>query len=394
MSVNDIIDEYIEITEYKKMPAFHYLIQSYAEEYISLSTPEIKELEDFIKSEFVKNIHDVSLGVDTAKTVLDNDLLKHLSLELLNLNKESVIGLILYGIASYRKGNRNTAFDSIRGALEIKFVYSCRYCETAKLITELNKLLNEHSLKQPIVSILDGIKEENELNESEGVTIELIKQYLSEHMSSEQLIERTKEIERSHEKAGSILSYLDFLDNRDCVEQYSNESKMITSPADIQKYVSKLLKIEIVTTVIDNKTEEEDFMKSLHPYWLRDEVYVEREEQDFEYVYEYDYTFESLLLITLDKHLHPIGHHILQTGGAYSVQVPFKRIIDKAKGDKAKFVIIVHNHPGNIAEPSEADNRVARSEKENLQRHNFVLLDNIIVTADNSYYSYRSNGLL
>jgi hypothetical protein len=60
---------------------------------------------------------------------------------------------------------------------------------------------------------------------------------------------------------------------------------------------------------------------------------------------------------------------------------------------RATAVIIAHDHPGGLAQPSDNDQVMTRKIKEALQTVNIDLQEHVIV-APNDFYSFRQNGEL
>jgi len=80
--------------------------------------------------------------------------------------------------------------------------------------------------------------------------------------------------------------------------------------------------------------------------------------------------------------------------GTVSQAVAFpRRIVETALKHRATSVIIAHNHPGGLPEPSENDNTITQQIKKALQTVNITLQEHIII-AEDSFYSYRQSGIL
>ena len=70
-----------------------------------------------------------------------------------------------------------------------------------------------------------------------------------------------------------------------------------------------------------------------------------------------------------------------------------RKIVEDALKYQATTVIIAHNHPGGLPEPSENDNTITQQVKSALQTVNISLQEHIII-AEDGFYSYRQNGIL
>lgn len=74
-------------------------------------------------------------------------------------------------------------------------------------------------------------------------------------------------------------------------------------------------------------------------------------------------------------------------------EVTAKKIIEKAFKNRAKSVILAHNHPSNNIRPSKSDIEVTKGMKEALSQVEIRLLDHIIIGKD-SHFSFLEEGLI
>lgn len=70
-----------------------------------------------------------------------------------------------------------------------------------------------------------------------------------------------------------------------------------------------------------------------------------------------------------------------------------RRVVESSLKHNAVSVILSHNHPGGVLEPSQQDIRLTRDIQHALQTVDISLQDHIII-ADDGYYSFNKNGLL
>lgn len=78
--------------------------------------------------------------------------------------------------------------------------------------------------------------------------------------------------------------------------------------------------------------------------------------------------------------------------GTVSEAVAFPRkIVEGALKQGATSVIIAHNHPGGIPEPSDTDNALTDGVRKALSTVNISLQEHVIITED-GHFSYRRNG--
>ena len=80
--------------------------------------------------------------------------------------------------------------------------------------------------------------------------------------------------------------------------------------------------------------------------------------------------------------------------GTVSETAAFPRqVVEGAVKYHAASVIMAHNHPGGVAEPSEEDDSITERIKRALETINVNLQDHIIVS-DQGFYSYKKYGIL
>lgn len=70
-----------------------------------------------------------------------------------------------------------------------------------------------------------------------------------------------------------------------------------------------------------------------------------------------------------------------------------RKIVEEAIKAKATSIILAHNHPGGVAEPSEHDESITSEIQKALALIEISLQDHIILT-NTEYYSFNRNGLL
>lgn len=78
--------------------------------------------------------------------------------------------------------------------------------------------------------------------------------------------------------------------------------------------------------------------------------------------------------------------------GTVSEAVAFpRRIVEGALKHNATSVILAHNHPGGLSEPSDNDNMLTEAVKKALMTVNVSLQEHVIIS-DDGLYSYRKSG--
>ena len=70
-----------------------------------------------------------------------------------------------------------------------------------------------------------------------------------------------------------------------------------------------------------------------------------------------------------------------------------RKIVEEAIKQRATSIILAHNHPGGIAEPSEHDESITTEIQKALALVEISLQDHIIL-ANNEYYSFKRNNLI
>lgn len=70
-----------------------------------------------------------------------------------------------------------------------------------------------------------------------------------------------------------------------------------------------------------------------------------------------------------------------------------RKIVEEALKQKATSIILAHNHPGGVAEPSKDDEKITVEIQKALALLEISLQDHLIL-ANNEYYSFKRNNLL
>ena len=68
-----------------------------------------------------------------------------------------------------------------------------------------------------------------------------------------------------------------------------------------------------------------------------------------------------------------------------------RRVVEAALRHRATSVILAHNHPGGLAEPSNNDDAITAAINDALKTVDIDLQEHVIIS-DDGYYSYRKNG--
>jgi len=102
---------------------------------------------------------------------------------------------------------------------------------------------------------------------------------------------------------------------------------------------------------------------------------------------------EVLFAILLNARNEVLAMRELGEGTVSQAAAFPRRIVEEALAHKATSVILAHNHPGGVAEPSEQDEAITAEIWLALRLVDVSLQDHIILAAD-QYYSFKRNGLL
>ena len=95
---------------------------------------------------------------------------------------------------------------------------------------------------------------------------------------------------------------------------------------------------------------------------------------------------EHLLFIGLDRKNNIRNISLLGIGSSSEIKVDSKYIVRTALVTASDKVILVHNHPSNVVEPSNVDKQITNITNKLLKTFNIELVDHIIV-AENDFLS-------
>lgn len=100
---------------------------------------------------------------------------------------------------------------------------------------------------------------------------------------------------------------------------------------------------------------------------------------------------ETLALICLDDNYRFLNYSNVNYGKINEVIIDHATIFKTALLSNASYIVIGHNHPSGILNPSESDIQVTKKIDGICKIFNIKLLDSIIVGPTTKYYSIRSN---
>lgn len=103
---------------------------------------------------------------------------------------------------------------------------------------------------------------------------------------------------------------------------------------------------------------------------------------------------ESMYLIAVNEKGNLIFEKELYVGTKQTFVSSEEEIIDELKRERARFFLLVHNHPSQNVEPSEDDVISTNHLKVRAKRNNLILLDHLIVSKGENYYSFKDHDCL
>ena len=89
-----------------------------------------------------------------------------------------------------------------------------------------------------------------------------------------------------------------------------------------------------------------------------------------------------------------LGIMHVSKGGISGTVTDVRILFQAAIKANASGIIVCHNHPSGNLNPSESDTKLTQKIKEAGNLMDIQLLDHLILTTDDSYYSFADNGLL
>lgn len=103
---------------------------------------------------------------------------------------------------------------------------------------------------------------------------------------------------------------------------------------------------------------------------------------------------ETFKIIALNAACKVITSKIMFYGGYTSTTVDVRCVFKFLLDCKAVSFVIAHNHPSGNTHPSQYDIKLTNAMKQASEFMNIKLLDHVIVTKYNTYYSFSDEGML
>lgn len=102
---------------------------------------------------------------------------------------------------------------------------------------------------------------------------------------------------------------------------------------------------------------------------------------------------EAVMLLTLDSSCRLIRDHVMGEGTVSEVTLHPRTVMETVLRDNASQIILVHNHPGGMMQPSPADLEYTRKIIMALSTIDVAVADHMIVS-DQEFFSMAHHGLL
>lgn len=106
-----------------------------------------------------------------------------------------------------------------------------------------------------------------------------------------------------------------------------------------------------------------------------------------------DYPYEVFAVLFLDNRHRVLGFEEMFRGTIDGASVPIREVVTTCLKRHAAAVILAHNHPSGVAEPSHADRQLTELLSQALQLVGVRILDHLIV-GDDGCTSFAEYGLL
>lgn len=104
-------------------------------------------------------------------------------------------------------------------------------------------------------------------------------------------------------------------------------------------------------------------------------------------------SYEVFCVVFLDSQHRIMGFKEMFYGTIDGAAVYPRRIVEESLNQGAAAVVMVHNHPSGVAEPSQADKRITERIQAALALVDVRMLDHFVVSGGD-YHSFAENGLL
>ncbi len=101
---------------------------------------------------------------------------------------------------------------------------------------------------------------------------------------------------------------------------------------------------------------------------------------------------EQFVVICLNRGNRVLGWSLVSTGGLSGTVADPKIIFQIALKSNASNIILAHNHPSGTLKPSDSDIRLTSKLVQAGKSLDLPVLDHLIITPDDRYYSFADEG--
>ena len=125
---------------------------------------------------------------------------------------------------------------------------------------------------------------------------------------------------------------------------------------------------------------------------------ISQSKDAYEYIKQFYYDdihiYESFFVLFCNRSHNVIGWIKLSQGGISGTVADIKLIAKHAIESLSSAIILAHNHPSDNKVPSDADIQLTKRTKEALKLFDIEVMDHIILTPENGYYSFADEAML
>ena len=107
----------------------------------------------------------------------------------------------------------------------------------------------------------------------------------------------------------------------------------------------------------------------------------------------YPYSYERIVLIKMNRNMRVISYELVSRGGVNFSQTSPASFAKILSVDKPECIIVAHNHPESLCNPSVQDINFTNKLRELASQFNCTLVDHIIVGRDKEF-SFEEMGLI
>ncbi len=106
-----------------------------------------------------------------------------------------------------------------------------------------------------------------------------------------------------------------------------------------------------------------------------------------------DLAYEEFWVLLLNRRNQVLHKKFISRGGMHGTLVDPKIIFNCALRHRASSLVLCHNHPSGLPDPSEADQRLTRRIKDGASLLDITVTDHVII-GKHTFYSFSDQGLL